>query len=76
MAAAVRQFQFVQTSVDKLEVHLVAERVLSADEKDDLQNLWARMTGFRFTFDVIYHDATLPRDAGTKFEDFKSLIGQ
>jgi hypothetical protein len=55
-------------------VHLVAARALSEREAQDLQNLWARMTGCLFVLDFVYHDSVLPRVRGGKFEDFKSLV--
>ena len=69
-----RQFQVVQTSRERLEVRLAAERALTAVEEAKLGELIRARLGHRgFEFDFSYH-AHIPRSAGGKYEDFKSEL--
>jgi phenylacetate-CoA ligase len=67
--APVRQFQAVQKSLDEVELRLVVERPLSADEEKRVtRHLLDRLQHpFRITLRYV---SELPRAAGEKFEDF------
>jgi len=72
--APVRQYQVVQTSRAALEVRLVVERPLSAEEEERLRAMVLESIGHAgFDLAFTYHDS-IPRSAGGKFEDFKSEI--
>ncbi len=71
--APVIQSQFVQVARDRIECRLVVARPLSpAEETALLAQVRARLP-WPFDLAVAYMD-TLPRDAGGKFEDFRSEL--
>lgn len=69
----VRQCQFVQKSLDTIEVRLVPLRELTGEEEDKLRTTIQDHLGHPFELVFTYHDE-IPRGAGGKFEDFKSEI--
>jgi phenylacetate-CoA ligase len=73
LAPAIRQYQFVQKSLETMELRLVVDRPLLPAEENALVN-WVR-TKFAHPFHVqfAYLDA-LPRTPAGKFEDFVSEV--
>lgn len=71
--APIRQFQVVQTDLNTLEFHLVVEQPLDRAQQTKLTERLHDALKYPFTIEYIYHDH-IPRGAGGKFEDFKSLI--
>ncbi len=67
--ACLRQFQIVQHAVDDLEIKLVAERELTAEEEAELRSTMQARCGHPFPIRITYH-ASIPRSAGGKFQDF------
>ncbi|MFQ5620024.1 MAG: hypothetical protein ACE5FR_13760, partial [Rhodospirillales bacterium] len=71
--APVRQFQFVQRSVEEIEVKLVPARDLTDGEKAALRTLIGTRLGPDFALRFVYVDE-IPRLPGGKFEDFRSDV--
>ena len=67
---AIRQFQIVQKSLERLEVRLVAERELSAEEERKFTEIILGRIGYRFQLTFSHHEE-IPRGPGGKYEDFK-----
>lgn len=72
--APVTLYQLVQTSIDNIEVQLVVERALSADEEASLSRVIHESLGYPFELSFRYYDTEIPRGSGHKFEEFVSLI--
>jgi phenylacetate-CoA ligase len=71
--APVIQAQFVQRSLDRLDVRLVARRALTAGEEDALRALIRDATTWDFALAISYC-AEIPRGPGGKYEDFRSEL--
>lgn len=71
--APIRQYQIVQKSLESLEIRLVADRIVSAEEEDKIRTLIAERLGYPFAMTFSYFDE-IPRSASGKFEDFKSEL--
>ena len=71
--APIRQFQFVQKSLERLEVKLVADRELTAAEQGKLRDLIHQRIRYPFEITFTYHDE-IPRGPGGKYEDFRSEL--
>ncbi len=72
--APIRQFQLAQLALDRLEVRLVVERPLTADEEDQLrQRIRQRLGGRAFQIGFSYRDE-IPRSSGGKYEDVRCEI--
>jgi phenylacetate-CoA ligase len=69
----IQQFQFVQTSLDLIEAHLVADSLLSKEQEDFFKDALHNDFMYPFKIDIHYHDK-LSRNKGGKFEDFISKI--
>ncbi|MCC7411863.1 MAG: phenylacetate--CoA ligase family protein [Gammaproteobacteria bacterium] len=67
--APVRQYQLVQTALDRIEVRLVTDRALSAGEQERLAEVIRRWLGYPYRLEFVYLQA-LAASAGGKFEDF------
>lgn len=68
--APVRQFQAIQHSYQRIELRLVCERPLSAQEEADLRAMTLRALGHDFIVDLRYFEGRLPTGANGKFEEF------
>ncbi len=67
--APIRQFQFVQMSVERIELRLVVEREPTPSEEDGLRRwVWDKF-GHPFDVTITYHDE-IPRTAAGKYQDF------
>jgi phenylacetate-CoA ligase len=68
--APVRQYQFVQTGREEIEVRLAVERSLSGSEEEALAaHIWQSL-GYSFQLTFLYFEGGIPRGAGGKFEEF------
>ena len=72
--APIRQYQFRQHAVDRIEVRLVTERPLSASEEEALRAHLVWKLRHPFRIDLAYFDGRLPTGANGKFEEFVSLL--
>lgn len=71
--APVRQFQLVQHALDKLELKLVVEPVLSERQESRIRQTLASYLQFPNTITISYHQE-IARSKGGKFEDFVSHV--
>lgn len=69
----IRQFQFIQRSLETIEVRLVTGRTLTAQEEQGLRQQIIDSLGYPFRLDLVYCKA-IERNAGAKFEDFRSEV--
>ena len=72
--APISQYQLVQTTRECIEVRLVVERTLSADEEASLTKLIHDSLNYPFSLSFRYYDRAIPRGPGHKFEEFVSLL--
>jgi phenylacetate-CoA ligase len=72
ISPAIRQYQVIQTALDRLEVRLVTDVALSADIERQLRDLVVRTVGYPFGVNLVY-PAEIRMVAG-KHEEFKSEI--
>ncbi|MBL8838267.1 MAG: hypothetical protein JNL66_18605, partial [Alphaproteobacteria bacterium] len=70
---AIIQHQIIQTSVDDLELRLVARAPLSAAEEDGLRASIRATLGHDFRIAINYCDA-IERSASGKFVEFRNAI--
>jgi phenylacetate-CoA ligase len=68
--APVAQFQFVQKSLEEIEVRLVVEPPLDATQEAALTALIQESLGYPFRLTFAYFERRLPRGANGKFEEF------
>jgi len=73
--APIRRMQMVQLDLERLELRLVADRAVTADEERRLTEVIHRWIGHPFKVQFTYLDA-FPQKANGKFEDFISMVGQ
>jgi phenylacetate-CoA ligase len=69
----IRQFQFVQKGLDRIEARLVTDRLLSDDETVFFIDVLQKNMGYPFTIEITYVE-NIPRSKGGKFEDFVSEV--
>jgi phenylacetate-CoA ligase len=69
----IKQFQFVQKSLDEIEARLVTSRQFSGDEEIRFVNNLQNCLRHPFNIEIIYLE-DIPRSKGGKFEDFISEI--
>ncbi|NKB48779.1 MAG: phenylacetate--CoA ligase family protein [Alphaproteobacteria bacterium] len=73
LKSGVRQYQLVQTSVEEIDIKMVAAQPLSVDEAAEIGAHLQRNFGHPFRFNFIYVDE-IPREPGGKFQIFKSEL--
>lgn len=73
LKGGVRQYQLVQTSVEDIDIRLVAEQPLSDAETAEISAHLQRNFGHPFRINFIYVDE-IPREPGGKFQIFKSEL--
>ncbi len=71
--APIRQYQFIQKSLQNIEIKLVTGEPLSPDQEGALTELIHAKLGHTFDLAFSYPDE-IPRSASGKFEDFRSEI--
>jgi phenylacetate-CoA ligase len=72
--APVRQYQFIQHTLENIEVRLVTDRPLTAVEEARLARVIQEALGHPFGLSFAYFDGEIPRTPGGKFEEFISKI--
>lgn len=73
--AKIRQFQLVQKSLTAMELKLVADRVLSPTEEQQVRQQIEENFGYSFEIQFTYCE-DIGRSAGGKYEDFRAEIGE
>ena len=68
--APIRQYQIIQRRPDEIEVKLVTDKALAAEQEKRLGAALNKHFGHRFTYSFTYVDH-IPRSASGKFEDFR-----
>lgn len=68
--APVLQFQFIQHSLERIEVRLVVENPLNKTQEEALRNQIREALGHAFAIEFTYFPDRLPRGANDKFEEF------
>ena len=69
-----RQFQIVQTQLDRVEFKLVVDAApLTVEQETQLKQVLQESLGYPLQIAISYHEA-LPHSGSGKFEDFVSLI--
>ena len=71
--APIREYQFVQKSLDRIEVRLVVDRNLSPQEESDVRDWTTAKFGHPFDIDLAVMDG-LPRGRTGKLQDFMSEV--
>ncbi len=69
----IRQFQFVQQTVDRIEMRLVVEGKMTGQQEDRLRGIICEALGWPFTISFTPVDV-IPQGPGGKFEEFISLL--
>ena len=72
--APIRQYQFRQHEIDRIEVRLVTERPLTGDEEAALVAHLHWKLQYPFRIELTYFEGTLPVGRNGKFEEFLSLL--
>jgi phenylacetate-CoA ligase len=72
--APVRQFQFVQHTVDHIEIRLVCDQLLTAEQDAAIRKIVSDALGHDFIFDIKLSAESLLGTSGGKFEEFISLV--
>ena len=70
--APVVQFQVIQHDRKRIEVRLVVESPLSAEQEAHVRAMVERSLRHPFAVDLVYFDGALPKGPGGKFEEFVS----
>jgi phenylacetate-CoA ligase len=70
--APISQYQVIQHSLERLEVRLVVERALTADEENQIAGRIRQAIGHDFAVEFAYFEGRLPLGRGGKFEEFVS----
>lgn len=72
--APVLQYQLVQNERNAIEVRLVAEPALTAEQEAALSDVIRDALGHSFALNFVYFDGALPRGPNGKFEEFVCRI--
>lgn len=73
--APLRQFQFIQTALDELQVRLVSDRPLTEDEIQALSDRIRASVDYPMKLRFERVEGSLTPSGSTKFEEFRSLVG-
>lgn len=68
--APIRQFQFIQRERDSIEVRLVSDVPLSADQERRVGDLIRNALDYSFQLQFVYFPEQIPLGPGGKFEEF------
>jgi phenylacetate-CoA ligase len=74
--ANITQYQFVQKSLDLIEVRLViaSEQSLSTEQEQSLAEIISQWMKHRFEYRFVYYPKRIPKSASGKFEEFMCEI--
>ena len=75
MELPVRQYQYVQKSLEEIEVRLVVGRPLTGDEEARIADFLAHSLRHPFACRFVYVDE-IPRLAGGKYEVFRCEVAE
>lgn len=73
--APIRQFQFIQREREAIEVRLVSDAALSADQERRIGDLIRKALDYPFRLQFSYFHERIPRGPGGKFEEFVCELG-
>lgn len=73
--APVRQYQFIQTGREEIELRLAVERPLLPEEETALTTHIQKALGHSFALNFVYFDGAIPAGPGGKFEEFVCKAG-
>lgn len=73
IAPSIRQFQYVQKSLEEVEYRIVASEPLSAGQEEQLRRFIVGNLGHGFQITITYHQ-DIPRSASGKYEEFVSEV--
>jgi phenylacetate-CoA ligase len=73
--APIRRTQMIQLDLERIELRMVADRTVTADEERRLTEVIHRWIGHPFQLQFTYLEG-FPQKANGKFEDFISLVAQ
>ncbi len=68
--APIRQFQFVQRERNSIDVRLVSDAPVTADQERRIGDLICKALDFSFNLRFVYFEGQIPRGPGGKFEEF------
>jgi phenylacetate-CoA ligase len=72
--APIRQYQFIQHDLERIEVRMVAAEPVSTEQEAALSTVIREALGHPFDLEFNWFDDRLPVGAGGKFEEFRSEI--
>jgi phenylacetate-CoA ligase len=72
--APIRQFQFIQRERETIEVRLVSDAPLTADQERRIGDLIRKALDFSFNLQFNYFPEQIPLGPGGKFEEFMSEV--
>jgi|HubBroStandDraft_2_1064218.scaffolds.fasta_scaffold13946_2 phenylacetate-CoA ligase len=72
--APIIQYQFIQHSREEIEVRLVTETPLTAEQENNLRNVIHEALGHPFALRFTYFEGQIPRAANGKFEEFVCAV--
>jgi phenylacetate-CoA ligase len=67
---AVRQFQFIQHDLETIEVRLVTEASIHAEQENKLRAIIQKNMGYKYKINFTYFDQRIPLPPSGKFEEF------
>ena len=73
ITTAIRQFQFIQHSLEEVEMKLIVAEALTPEQETKIKELIVRCLGYPFRISISYHD-DIPKSATGKFEEFVSQV--
>ena len=73
IAPSIRQFQYVQKSLDEIEYRIVTPARLTSDQERQLRELIIGNFGDSFQITITYHEE-IPRTRSGKYEEFVSEV--
>ena len=72
--AAIRQYQVVQTALDRIELRVVCDSEIEAGARMRLTEIVQEALGYPFKVDLVQFSGRLPAGPGGKFEEFVCRI--
>ena len=75
ISTAVRQFQYVQRSLEEIEKKMVVSEPLTPEQEEKMKELIIRSLGHPFRVTLSYHDE-IPQSASGRFEEFICEVQQ
>lgn len=76
VTSLIRQYQFVQTSLDRLEMKVAADRPLTGEQRDWLVGVVRKRLGHPFQIDIEQVEGEIPKGPNGKFHEFMCMVPQ